>query len=370
MKYWVRGGLPLLYLAGAVLVVLIGLTAVEATGFKVPRPERGRQIEAARLMAASLAEIKQLRLSLGIPIDQELDPNGTGMIGEEFTELTTSLGDIQAKRTTTNPAFAALMVHYFRRAGLRAGDTVAVGASGSFPSLIVATLAACKTLRLKPVVVISVGASMYGANLPRMTFVPMLRRLNDAGLIPYRLAAVSMGGDGDLARGMFFKTSQATIRHIAESSGAPFIHEKTVAQSVRRRMAVYRQANGGREPKCFVNIGGATPNYGNTTASQRFPNGLVLHVPLTSQDPERGLIFEYAMKGIPVINLINVKGLALQNGLPFDPVPIPQPGQGEVYFLSHHSRPLPIIALLAAGTLLVLGVRAGRGPVNRHMPWS
>lgn len=359
MKHWVHGRLSIVSLAVSVMVAVGGLTAVERTAHRVPHPEQGRQIEAARLMAAALAEVKQLRLSLGIPIDPELDPNGTGMIGEEFTELTTSLGDLQAKRTTTNPAFAALMVKYFSAAGLKAGDAVAIGASGSFPSLLIATLAACKTMELRPIIIGSLGASMYGANLPPLTVVPMLQRLKDAGLLPYRLAAVSMGGQDDRAEGMFFKTSQETIRGIAESAGVPFIHERTIAESVRRRMQVYSRASGGRPPKCFVNIGGATPNYGNTPWTQRFPNGLVLRAPVTTSDPERGLIFEYATRGIPVINLIDVKGLALKNGISFDPVPIPPIGRDGVYYVSHRDWKPALAALLIAGALLLPGIRAG-----------
>lgn len=360
LKHWIRGRLPIPYLALAALAAIGGLFLLQATSFRAPRAESVEQLRAARIMAASLAEIKQLRASLGIPIDRRIDPNETGMIGEEFTELTTSLGDLEAKRTTANPDFAALMVTYFRRAGLRAGDTVAIGASGSFPSLIVATLAACNALELKPVLIYSVGASMYGANIPQLTFIPMLKRLNESGILPYGLAAVSMGGDGDRAEGMFFETSQNQIRGIAQSSGVVFIHEQTVARTVRRRMDIYRRAGGGRPPRCFVNVGGATPNYGNTSASQLFPNGLVLHPPVLPQDPERGLIFEYAAMGIPVINLINVKGLALRNGLPFDPVPMPPPGRSQVYFVIRYNRVWPLFLMAVITAVVVLGTRAGR----------
>ena len=58
-------------------------------------------------MARSLASIKALRLEKGLPIDPALDPNHTGIVGDEFTPLTTSLGDVEAKRTAANPAFAA-----------------------------------------------------------------------------------------------------------------------------------------------------------------------------------------------------------------------------------------------------------------------
>jgi poly-gamma-glutamate system protein len=39
--------------------------------------------------------------------------------------------------------------------------------------------------------------------------------------------------------------------------------------------------------------------------------------------PTRGLLFEFAARGVPVIHLLHVRGLAKDNGLPYDPVPLP-----------------------------------------------
>ena len=66
-------------------------------------------------MARSLASMKGLRLEKQLPIDPALDPNATGIIGDEFTPLTTSLGEVDAKRTSANPAFAAVVARYLAR---------------------------------------------------------------------------------------------------------------------------------------------------------------------------------------------------------------------------------------------------------------
>ncbi len=108
--------------------------------------------------------------------------NGTGIIGDEFTPLTTSLGDVEAKRTSTNPAFAALLVKFFHDAGLKRGDVVAVGASGSFPALLLATLSTSRVLGLEPIVIYSIGASMYATPTSlEFTFVDMLSGLRAEG---------------------------------------------------------------------------------------------------------------------------------------------------------------------------------------------
>lgn len=358
LRYWVKGRIPFPYLALALLISLAGLFVVESTKTQVKYRAYDKQVEAARLMEECLAEIKDLRVSLGIPINRELDPNETGMIGEEVTEITTSLGNLKAKRTSVNPAFAALMVRYFTEAGLREGDVVAIGASGSFPALIIATLSAARVMGLHPVLIYSIGASTYGANIPELTFVQMLERLRERGLLPYEISAVSMGGDGDRALSPIFETTQDTIRKIAQESRAEFIYEESLRASIERRMRIYDQAAAGRPIRCFVNIGGALPNYGNTPATMAFPNGLVMRAHVSSSHPERGLIFEYAARGIPVVNLIDVQDLALANGLPVDPVPVPKVGEGGVYLETRYSRPAAAAVLAVTLGILVAGVAA------------
>lgn len=290
-----------------------------------PEPGAGGTAEAraAALMVRSMEIVKALRLSLDLPIDPVLDPNGTGIIGAEFTPLTTSLGEVEAKRTSANPAFAALMVAYFREAGLQSGDVVAIGASGSFPALLLATLAAARVMDLEPIVIYSIGASMFGANLPGFTMVDMLSRVRDEGSLPYALAAVSPGGNGDRGTGVLFDEEGAALVGEAARSGLPVIRAASLAESIAERLRIYEAASRGRPIRCFVNIGGASASFGDTPASLRLANGLVRDVGTVPTNPVRGLLFEFAARGIPVIHLLNVRGLARDNGLPFDPVPMP-----------------------------------------------
>jgi poly-gamma-glutamate system protein len=316
----------------AVLVPAAGLAISPDRGAAPPPASlQDQQLDAARLMARSLEAIRAMRLAKGLPINREVDPNETGLIGEEFTPLTTSLGDVEAKRTATNPAFAALLVKYFREAGLSRGDVVAVGASGSFPAFVLATLCASRVLELEPVVIYSVGASMYGANLPGFTFVDILAGLRTRGLLPYRLEAVSPGGYRDEGKGVLFDESGTALLDETRRSGLPIIDAASLADSIRQRLRVYEQARGSRPIRCFVNIGGAAASFGNTPASLAVPNGLVRTLPEVPADPTRGLVFEFASRGVPVVHLLFVRGLARDNQLPYDPVPLPPVGEGGVY---------------------------------------
>lgn len=291
------------------------------------------QMEASRIMFSALRTVRDERLARDIVIDYRLDPNGTGIIGEEFTELTTTLGHIKDKRSSANPDFAALMVKFFKQADLNKNDVVCIGASGSFPALTLATLCAAEALGLKPLVIYSVGASMYGANLPEFTFMDMLKAISDDNILPFSIIAVSLGGHGDSAEGMFFPDARERMLKIAEKSGLPFISEKDLQKSIKKRLAIYSEHAGNSPIKCFVNVGGASANFGDSEDSVAFPNGLVTKEPKLPPGPREGLIFHFIRSGVPVIHLLNVRGLSAANGIPYDPVPFPKPGASGVFRL-------------------------------------
>jgi poly-gamma-glutamate system protein len=292
---------------------------------------RDHQLEAARLMARSLDAIRRLRLSKGLSIDPALDPNGTGIVGDEFSPLTTSVGDVEAKRTSANPAFAALLVRLFAEAGVSRGDAVAVGGSGSFPGLLLATMCAARALELEPVTIYSVGASMYGANIPGFTFADMLEVLRAEGILPYRLAAVSPGGRGDGGSGVLFDEDGTSLLDETRRLGLPAVAGASLAERIRARLSIFEDAAGGRPIRCFVNVGGASANFGAGEESLKLPNGLIGKAPAIPASATRGLAFEFLSRGVRVIHLLHVKGLARDNGLPFDPVPFPPVGEGAVY---------------------------------------
>ena len=340
-----KGKLSLIHLSWAIAILFAGLFLVEQTKFVQPTSYYTEQIQAAQLMKICLETIKEERLKRDIPLDVGLDPNQTGIIGKEYTQLTTTLGNLEAKRTSTNPAFAALLVKYFKEANLKKGDVIAIGASGSFPALIVATLSAARALELEPLIIYSIGSSEYGANIPEFTFVQMLDSLNKKSILPYHLLAISMGGYLDQVEGMFYPDSQDTIKKIVQDSGTFVIDADSTEENILQRMQLYKKSAKGQPVKAFVNIGGATANYGNTNASITYPNGLVINGPKIPDHPERGLIFEYQNLGIPVIHLLNIRDLAIKNGLPIDPTPLPEIGEGGVYRQIVYSKPIIILVI-------------------------
>lgn len=345
MNSWTKGKLSPIYLFWALIIFLGGLLLIEQTKFVQPTSYYTEQIQAAQLMKICLETIKEERLKRNIPLDVGLDPNQTGIIGKEYTQLTTTLGNLEAKRTSTNPAFAALLVKYFKEANLKKGDVIVIGASGSFPALIVATLSAVRVLEVEPLLIYSIGSSEYGANVPEFTFVQMLDSLNKKNILPYNLLAVSLGGFLDQTEGMFYPDSREIIEKIAQDSGAHFINIDSIEENIQYRMQLYNKTAGERPIKAFVNIGGATPNYGNTAASITYPNGFVINGLKIPDHPERGLIFEYQNLGVPIVHLLNIRDLAVKNGLPIDPMPLPEIGEGGVYRQKTYNKAIIFLAI-------------------------
>jgi len=350
------------YVVAALAAALSGLCLAATTRTVEPYPRSDVAVASAARMEDALRTLKAELLADGVAIESSLDPNMTGLIGPEWTPLTTTLGDLEAKRSTLNPNFAALIVRYFDAAGLKEGDVVAIGASGSFPGLLVATLCAAREMGLEAMTIASFGASMYGATRPELSIARMLRILSDASVVPDSLVAVSPGGDGDFGENALFEDSRAVVDALAAESGAPYLRfdPPDLESSIRERLRLYEERADGRRIACFVNIGGASANSGTSSYTLDFPQGLVIDPPRIPVSATRGLVYEFAARGVPVVNLLNVRRLAEENGLPFDPVPLPAPGDGGVYSDTAYEPSALILAIAAPIGILAFGAVRSR----------
>jgi poly-gamma-glutamate system protein len=283
-------------------------------------------LQASRLMERAVAALAPCAEARGVRIDPSTDLNRTGIIGLPSSPITTSPGQLEAKRTAANPNFAGCLVRMLDEAGVRRGDAVAIGASSSFPALIVATLSAVQAIGARPVMISSLGASNWGANNPAFTQLEMLDCLRSAGVLDVRPIALAVGGENDDGSDMS-EEGRAFVREKIRAMGLPVIDERDLASDVRARMAIYEAAASGARIAAFVNVGGSWANMGVDSRVLKLEPGLteVRDVPPVGK---RGVIQEMASRGVPVIHLLYVKGLAERCGLPWDPVPLPQPGEG------------------------------------------
>ena len=176
------------------LVVTINSTTIDIS------PSYDLKIKAASLMQESMLLLKNTRMESGVFIDDENDPNETGLVGSPFSLITTDEGDLDAKLTTLDPNFSAGMVELMLEMRLQKGDTIAILLTGSMPGANIAVLTAAKAIGLIPIMITSVGASQWGANHVDFTWLDMEEILYKKGFIQSRSIAASIGGRNDMGR--------------------------------------------------------------------------------------------------------------------------------------------------------------------------
>ena len=317
------------------IVSLAAYVMVQIFSPKRPLPYSDKMITAAQIMEKAVAIIGDYCDTSGIKIDATIDPNHTGFIGPEYSELMTTIGHLEAKRTTTNPDIAALIVHLLYQAGVNPGDTIAVGGSASFPALVVASLAAAKAVEVYPVIIISLGASSYGATNTEFNLLDIYGLLLKEGVFTVLPAAVSLGGEKDIGQNFEPYIKERLIRQI-QLSEIPFIYESDLSKNVSKRMKIYEGNSFEGRISAFINIGGSHANFGISQLALKLKPGLNKKMSIPSKE-ERGVLFEMAAQDIPVIHLLYIKGLALKYGLLWDPVPLQNPGEAELYDTQSHN---------------------------------
>ena len=200
-------------------------------------------IEASQIMAEATSVLKECQRTMGLQADLNSDINDTGLIGLEHSAITTSVGHLEAKRTSTNPNSAGLVAYLLNACGVKRGDVIAVGASSSFPALIVATLAAASALEVHPLVISSLGASQWGANSPEFHWLKMWNCLHEHTAFSIQPIALSLGGGRDRGEDMD-ESGRMLLRKSIQKTGIRFLSEPDLAENVRLRMSLYRENAG------------------------------------------------------------------------------------------------------------------------------
>lgn len=295
----------------------------------VSLPYSNEMLKASGIMADAISIIQKHCEENGIEIDETIDPNKTGLIGPELTGLTTTLGHADVKRTTTNPNMAGLIVHLMKQAGVQKRDTVAVGCSASFPALMIASIAACKAIEVHPVVIISLGASSFGATRLDFNLLDIYGLLYEKGIFDCLPAAVSLGGEKDIGELYKNEDKEKLIKQIADTF-IPFLYQEDLRKNVKQRMDIYMGITGNGNISAFINTGGNYANMGTSSLILNMKPGLNVNAQLPPVE-QRGVIFEMIAQDIPVIHLLFIKGLALNHNLEWDPIPLPEPGKSRIY---------------------------------------
>lgn len=345
--------------AGSILVLsllsllsLTGLLVIENGKVNVKREWYDQKLEASRLAKKAADVLREQRLQKGVFIDAVNDPNRTALIGQDITPITTDRGYIEAKLTSLNPNFAAVVVDMLKEADLKEGDAVAVSFTGSFPGLNIAVHAALQALKLKPVIITSVGASNWGANDPYFTWLDMEKTLYDAEVFRNKSIAASFGGGLDRGRGLS-PEGRNLILSAVQRNGIELINEEYLENSIEKRLKIYKSGSNG-PIKLFINVGGGIASIGSTENYQFIPGGF--SPPLLMKNfPIKGVLVRMSEENIPFIHLLNINQLASKYGLPVSPAPLPLPGEGEIFIQQRYNITLTIlVAAVLIGFITVV----------------
>lgn len=333
--------------------MIITLSAAAITLFTPQQsvsPHSDMMKYATELAAECMDEIKQYKID-NLGGLSESDKLQTGMIGSgDETSITTTLGILEAKRTSTNPNWAAVYISMFDRAGLKSGDQVLLVFSGSFPALNLMAMVSAQVYGLKTYVMTGIGSSYYGANDPEFTFFDMAEYLHSKGKLTHGVDLVSLGGNNDIGDDFKSDEDKKAIVSRINNSGVTFLYESDFRKNVDARLKLI--AENIPDVKFAVNVGGSMVGLGCSSSAiidTGYFNAKRATMSLSSlsyrKNDDWGLLSCMQAIGIPTASMLNIRGLAATYGLPYDPSEAPTVGQGNAYFNTAYNLTMAYVAL-------------------------
>lgn len=318
-----------------------------------PLEYTGIMKESVNLTKKWFSIIEEYKKGKGIRSDAMSNVPYSYMLGDDWSDITTTLGSLEAKETSTNPDFSALIVRLLHEAKSSEGDKVGVILSGSFPSLAISVLAALQTMKLDALIMSSLGASTYGANQPDATWLDIESALSKTGGLKFRSALVSAGAGEDRGIGLS-PEGLAAIHQAAYRNKVNLYIPSSLKESVEKRFEIFKN----NKIKLLINIGGNETALGGCSHSLNIPNGL--HSELKGcSDENRGLIVRLNELEIPFINMLDIKNLAIQYGMDVSPG-INYAGSTNLFYKTGTNKTiLGIILVIGLIPVFILKKRAG-----------
>ena len=352
-------------LVAMAVISLIVFYSASALTVKTREPAYDLKIASAQRMARAMQVLKDNRMAEAIFVDDVNDPNETGLVGRQFTYITTDEGDLDAKISILDPNVAAMIVDYLYRAKVQAGDTVAVTLTGSMPGGNLAVVCALEELHLVPVILSSVGASQWGANIEDYTWLDMEKELYDAGVISFRTRAASLGGGSDIGRRLSPR-GREFIHQAIDRCQVEFIESASLVDAVDRRLTRFQEITTIKNYKAFINVGGGAAVLGDAATARILQPGLTTRMDFESMR-NGGVMARFGRAGVPVIHILNIKDMFAQFDYPYAATPTPPLGEGSFYSSERYNPYTTSLALfLLLGMVVTVGLNSKR-KIKHHL---
>lgn len=327
------------------------------------------KIKAASLMKQCLQSLKKSRLENSIFIDIENDPNETGLVGVPYSLITTDEGDLDAKLTTLDPNFSAVIVDLLFTAGLEKNDTIAVMLTGSMPGANIALLSACQVMGIHPIIISSIGASQWGANQVDFMWLDMEDILIQNKLINSRSVASSIGGRNDMGR-LLSPLGRDLIMENIKNYDLPLIRENRLADNIKKRTDIYNEYHPIDKYDGVVNIGGGVASLGTSFNYRLIPPGIVNRSDIVDIDNSSGIEGAFSIflkKNITGLHILNIKSIIENYNLPFAPIPHPKIGEGVLYAKETYNLTIVFLCfLILTGSVAFVGYKSKK-QIREHL---
>jgi poly-gamma-glutamate system protein len=288
----------------AAWAILVGIL-VWTPGNEVVTMDESRLLD--RVFSAQRT-LHEKRVSLGTASPRSIDPSDSGLIGVEWSTITTTAGDLGSKILSVKPGWAVVFRRWLDNEGLSRGDRITILSSGSFPGLAVSAIAAAESLDLDINLLVSLGSSAWGANIPDMTLTDILAFLRKEGFISTRANACTLGAGWETGRGLAPEGIYA-LRASAIRDGIPVIEADSLEEMIR----VKGEAALIPGTRFLVQIGGGQADLGTDPSILDMPPGIIK--PSTIGKTGNGIVAEALKSGIPVLHVLNIPLLARGSGL-------------------------------------------------------
>jgi poly-gamma-glutamate system protein len=351
--YWRPSEIPTNALLLLALAATAALMVVETFTREASSAYYDEMLDASRLVQQSIETLRPIRGRIE-PINPDVDPLRSGLIGIASSPITSNSGHLEAKQATINPNWAAVVIRLLGRAGVEPGDHVAVAVSGSFPALNLAVYAALQSLDAKPIIIVSGSASQWGANVPEFAWMDIARELRQAELVDIKADAATLGGIGDRGIGLS-EGGLRMIRQAADEADIEMVVPESYEAAVAERIRIYNDGADGKPIAALINVGGGTATTGPDSIDHYFGSGLIRNAP-SAAFRAPSVMGHFLQQGVPAINFSGIRSLALQFEMPYPPQRMASVGAGGVYRAESYQRwlaALMIVALLGLTALIM-----------------
>ncbi len=351
-------------------IIFLGILSILAVllsrlSLKVEKDELYElKLEASRKTLEAYRFLKRERLRRGIEIDPVNDPMESGLLGWKESPITTSWGDYEAKLTSINPNWSAVVVDMLNELGIRKGDTVAMHITGSFPAINVAVIIGIETYGAVPVFASSIGSSSWGANIPEFTWADMEKALYDSGYIRSRSVLASIGGNSGVGAGLS-EEGRRMIREAIRRNGLELLEVLPLQKAIDIE---YEALTSKGNPKVFVNVGGSVISIGNPHKKYLLHPGInePRMYEIIKDENVEGLVAKFLKQGKPVINFLEIITMAKRYGMPIAPASIPEVGTANVFSKPKYPVWFHIVLLAILGALVFLTLNGYLGSLFKN----